>query len=72
MNQQADVGSESTVRCGYCFGDLKTNQAPECPTCGAAHHRDCWLENDGCVQFGCPSGGPEQRGSLYPGGEATS
>ena len=27
----------------------------DCPTCGTAHHADCFAENGGCTVFGCAS-----------------
>jgi len=62
MSEALVVDLDFVVRCGYCFGNLRANRAPECPSCGAAHHRDCWIENGGCVQFGCASGGSESGG----------
>jgi hypothetical protein len=27
--------------------------APRCVSCGANHHSDCWVENNGCAILGC-------------------
>ena len=40
--------------CPYC----KTQFLPEdeivlCSTCDMPHHKDCWIENQGCTTFGC-------------------
>jgi hypothetical protein len=41
------------MKCAYCFGTVVVDQCPECWSCEAVHHRDCWVENLGCAQFGC-------------------
>ena len=43
--------------CPYCSADIEPadpNQL-DCPTCGEAHHGECWEENGGCAVFGCAS-----------------
>lgn len=40
--------------CPYC----KTKLLPEddvvvCSNCGMPHHKECWIENQGCTTFGC-------------------
>ena len=44
------------MKCGYCFGAVDGLKSPRCWSCESSHHRDCWIENGGCVQFGCPGG----------------
>jgi Prokaryotic RING finger family 1 len=43
--------------CPYCRSPVDSgDDAKECPSCGAAHHADCWTENDGCAVVGCEAG----------------
>ena len=28
-----------------------------CPDCKIKYHKDCWIDNDGCATYGCPSSG---------------
>lgn len=43
--------------CPYCSAEIEqTDQrSNNCPTCGTAHHGECWSENGGCTVFGCAS-----------------
>ena len=46
------IGAGGT--CAYCQNLLPA--APfVCPSCGAAYHPDCWVENGGCAIPGCAS-----------------
>lgn len=48
--------------CPYCRFPIKGGAATtECPTCGALHHADCWIENRGCAVVGCASASTEPR-----------
>lgn len=48
--------------CPYCRFPLKEGVAvARCGVCGAAHHADCWQDNDGCAVIGC-TGGPVASG----------
>ncbi|HEX8206570.1 MAG TPA: RING finger protein, partial [Solirubrobacteraceae bacterium] len=52
--------------CPYCRFPLKEGaQVRDCPTCGAAHHDDCWSDNGGCSVVGC-AGGPDAPGAGRP------
>jgi RING finger family protein len=43
--------------CPYCRSAVGPEDgAKECPTCGTAHHGDCWAENGGCAVVGCAAG----------------
>ncbi len=33
----------------------KDEQTAVCPECGAAYHKDCWEDNQGCAAYGCPA-----------------
>ena len=40
--------------CPYCRSRVESaGGSKECPSCGAEHHADCWIENDGCAVVGC-------------------
>ena len=42
--------------CPYCRFPIKAGEAVQiCPSCGVAHHQDCWRENGGCTVYGCRS-----------------
>ncbi len=42
--------------CPYCTAAINAEDARhDCPTCGVAHHAECWEENGGCTVFGCAS-----------------
>jgi len=54
--------------CPYCnteIGETEPNKTI-CPTCGAAHHGECWQENGGCTVFGCASA-PEEEPKISVG-----
>jgi len=43
--------------CPYCRSPVESGgDAKQCPSCGSAHHADCWIENDGCAVIGCAAG----------------
>ncbi|MGN1306148.1 MAG: RING finger protein [Faecousia sp.] len=49
--------------CPFCKTELKEGDAViVCPTCGIAHHENCWAENGGCTTFGCK----EQQYAAQP------
>jgi hypothetical protein len=31
------------------------DESIECPDCHARHHQECWVYNNGCGKYGCPS-----------------
>lgn len=40
--------------CPFCLTAIGPGDAvTTCPSCRAAHHRDCWDENQGCAVYGC-------------------
>ena len=40
--------------CPYCKTELKENDdIVVCSICDMPHHKDCWIENQGCTTFGC-------------------
>lgn len=40
--------------CPYCKSIIKENDAiVVCSSCSMPHHRECWVENQGCTTFGC-------------------
>lgn len=40
--------------CPYCKTQLKeTDDVVMCSSCEIPHHKDCWIENQGCTTFGC-------------------
>ena len=48
--------------CPYCSSEIAGDDPGryECPSCGAAHHAECWAENRGCTVFGCEAAPPEE------------
>lgn len=45
--------------CPYCQYTIKSDAViAVCSDCGIPHHKECWLENNGCTTFAC-------RGTLY-------
>jgi hypothetical protein len=63
--RRGPAGSEHTGRsCPYCRFPLKEGAAMvACGVCGAAHHGDCWDDNQGCAVVAC-AGGPPAPGSA--------
>lgn len=40
--------------CPYCKTAFKPNdEIVVCSECDMPHHKDCWIENQGCTTFGC-------------------
>ena len=40
--------------CPYCKGEFTENDdVVVCSECEMPHHKDCWIENQGCTTFGC-------------------
>ena len=39
--------------CAYCTGFVDREFGPRCKACETFHHRDCWVEFEGCTTFGC-------------------
>ncbi len=40
--------------CPFCKTEFKSNDAiVVCSECDMPHHKDCWVENQGCTTFGC-------------------
>jgi hypothetical protein len=54
--------------CPYCNTEIEETDPNKtaCPTCGAAHHGECWQENGGCTVFGCASA-PEEEPKITVG-----
>ncbi len=43
-----------TPTCPYCRTPFEADdEVVTCPSCGTAHHADCFAENGGCTVFGC-------------------
>lgn len=43
--------------CPYCRFPIKEGtEVTVCPTCGSAHHAECWNDNQGCAITACASG----------------
>jgi len=40
--------------CPYCLTVVPDDNSVVCPTCGKAHHTECWSENGGCSAKNCP------------------
>ncbi len=34
-----------------------SDESITCPDCKIIYHKDCWVDNDGCATYGCPSSG---------------
>lgn len=48
------MGKYKSKVCPYCktaFND--GDDIVVCNSCGMPHHRECWIENQGCTTFGC-------------------
>lgn len=40
--------------CPYCKSEFKEDdEIVVCSNCDMPHHKDCWIENQGCTTFGC-------------------
>jgi hypothetical protein len=40
--------------CPFCKTEIKENDdIVICSSCDMPHHKDCWIENQGCTTFGC-------------------
>ena len=40
--------------CPFCKTEFKENDdIVLCSSCDMPHHKDCWIENQGCTTFGC-------------------
>ena len=40
--------------CPYCQYPIKPAASVKvCPSCGIAHHNECWQQSGGCTTFGC-------------------
>lgn len=40
--------------CPYCKTEFKEgDDIVVCSSCDMPHHKDCWIENQGCTTFGC-------------------
>lgn len=40
--------------CPFCKGELRQGEdIVVCSACDMPHHKDCWVENQGCTTFGC-------------------
>ena len=40
--------------CPYCKTAFKPDdEIVVCSECDMPHHKDCWIENQGCTTFGC-------------------
>ena len=42
------------IICPYCKTKLTDgDDVVVCSDCGMPHHKECWIENQGCTTFGC-------------------
>jgi predicted RNA-binding Zn-ribbon protein involved in translation (DUF1610 family) len=42
--------------CAVCQTDiLAGEEVVTCPSCSLPYHAECWRDNEGCAQYGCPS-----------------
>lgn len=39
--------------CPFCHDDVGQAESTACPSCGTAHHTECWEEGAGCTILGC-------------------
>ena len=40
--------------CPYCKTKLEQeDETVICSDCDMPHHKDCWIQNQGCTTFGC-------------------
>ncbi|MBS6511323.1 MAG: hypothetical protein KH334_06465, partial [Clostridiales bacterium] len=40
--------------CPYCkTAFVEGDEIVQCSACEMPHHKDCWIENQGCTTFGC-------------------
>jgi hypothetical protein len=46
-------GKASPDTCPFCHAAIADGAVVTCPRCSAAHHVDCWSENDGCAVVSC-------------------
>jgi hypothetical protein len=51
---------EAPANCGFCTGPVNREFGPRCPACETFMHKDCWVEFEGCVAYGC-SENPDMR-----------
>lgn len=55
--------------CPYCKAEFKEgDDVVICSTCEMPHHKECWIENQGCTTFGCTGtivGVNNQSSTLY-------
>ncbi len=57
-------------KCAYCHWPIESDEElKRCPSCGAAHHKDCWAEGGGCAVYGCRSSRAARmrRGAISAG-----
>lgn len=58
--------------CPFCKSEFKeSDEIIICSECNMPHHKDCWIENQGCTTFGClgtiqNAGSPEQGAQESP------
>jgi len=56
-------GNGNGRTCPYCRFPVEAGEtARVCPVCAVPHHRECWLENQGCTTYGCQES-PQVAGS---------
>ena len=49
---------ETNNICPICCTKVEENdEAITCPDCQIIYHKDCWIDNNGCATYGCPSSG---------------
>jgi hypothetical protein len=62
----AEPDSQVLKTCSICQSQILFGE-PErgCPDCGLPFHEECWKENGGCSQYGCP-GAPRNHIPATP------
>ena len=46
--------NDMEIICPYCKTKLTSkDDVVFCSDCGMPHHKECWVENQGCTTFGC-------------------
>ncbi len=57
--------------CPYCRAEIATNDLYSCPGCTTPHHKECWVENQGCTLHGCTHRPPDEAEVSITNEQAT-
>lgn len=53
-HSQSKISEYLGKTCPYCKTEFKEGEEiVVCSACEMPHHKDCWIENQGCTTFGC-------------------